>query len=323
MTQSLSLFDLKLKALTDRQLEKLSDQEKAQLRESYVDYLEEVSEHYMFIRWKVCLLIKRTFTCNVSLGQYLQDFREKRPGHVLSQLTLKTFYRYMVAAAFCERYKIDDLYNCGISPTVIYEITKRKHAPYLDRLYNRLKHKSYSLTQVQQIIDEESERVPKLVYAVKDVCTVENEPPAQENKPLEQGKRLVLVENNKAIDGAYSNVDLFADESIFEERQTAPEQDASTSLSTSAPKLMPRSPARNYQPLAHETSEFVDLSIVSDADLLLELADRKAYELSDDEILSELALLMERYGKSAIKRIPILQQWIAIEKEGIYGRKTG
>jgi hypothetical protein len=307
--QPVRLFDIRqLKNLTDWQLEKLSDLEKAQLRESYVDYLEEVSDHYMFIRWKVCLLIKRTFTCNVSLGQYLQDFREKRPGHVLSQLSIKTFYRYMVAAAFCERYKIDDLYNCGISPTAIYEITKRKHASYVDRVYHRLKHKSHSLALVQQIIDEERARVPKLVYAIKDVVQVENEPSAH-------GKRLVLVENNKAIDG-YSNVDLFNDgESIFEERQRPPEQDE--------PKLMPQSPARHYQPLAHETTEFVDLSIVSDADLLLELADRKAYELSDDEILSELALLMERYGKSAIKRIPLYQKMIAVDKMEIYGRKTG
>jgi hypothetical protein len=313
--QPVRSFDIRqLKNLTDWQLEKLSDLEKAQLRESYVDYLEEVSDHYLFIRWKVCLLIKRTFTCNVTLGQYLQDFREKRPGHVLSQLSIKTFYRYMVAAAFCERYKIDDLYNCGISPTAIYEITKRKHASYVDRVYHRLKHKSHSLALVQQIIDEERARVPKLVYAIKDVCAVETEPPASETEPSAHGKRLVLVENNKALD-TYSNVDLFADESVFEERQTPPEQDE--------PMLMPSSPARHYQPMAHETTEFVDLSIVSDADLLLELADRKAYDLSDDEILSELALLMERYGKSSLKRIPLLQKWIEIEKVEIYGRKTG
>lgn len=324
------LFDMRqLINLTDKQLDGMVEAEKERLRDSYLAYLEESSDHYLFIRWRVCLLIKRTFTSNQSLHTYLQDFRVKRPGHILAQLGIQTFYRYAVAAKFCERYKIDDLYNCGLSPTAIYEVAKKMHKPYRDRLYQRLKHKSHSMEIVRQVIDEERARIPKLVYAIKDVCQVENEPSAPENEPQTHGKRLVLVQNNQAIDG-YSNVDLFADESIFEERQRPPEQDDSASLSTSTPELMPKTPSSElrtgsarYQPMGHETSEFVDLSIVSDADLLLELADRRAYELSDEEILSELALLMERYGKSSLKRIPLLQKWIELEKVEIYGRKTG
>lgn len=315
---TIRLFDMRqLINLTDKQLEVMVEAEKDRLRESYLAYLEESSDHYLFLRWRVCLLIKRTFISNQALSAYLTDFRAKRPGHILSQLGQQTFYRYAKAAQFCERFHIDDLYNCGLSPTAIYEMTRKIHKPYLDRLYHRLKHKSHSLAIVQQIIDEERARIPKLVYAVKDVVQVENEPLAPENETTAHGKRLVLVQNNIALD-AYSNVDLFADESIFEERQTPPEQDDRQE----APELMPKATAR-YQPMGHETSEFVDLSIVSDADLLLELADRLAYELSDDEILSESLLLWERYGKSPLKRIPLLQKWIEREKLEIYGRKTG
>jgi len=313
-----NVFDLsQLPRLTEKQILKLGEEDKERLREQYADWLDEISDHYMMVRWQVCLLLRRTFKWNNDLGTYLTKFRERKPGHALSLIDYKTFSLYIRGALFCERYKITDLYNCGLSPTVIYEITKKKHEPYLDRIYHQLKRKSYTLAKALEIIQAIHDSAAITDTADEDVLEIEKEPESHE-------KRLILVENNVAKDdGVYKNIDLFAHDHAFDLRiPTAPAMPTMPEPPRMEGK-MPVMPVVERSQLFGNSEQLgtvssIDLSSVSDAELLLELASREAYSLSNDEILTEVRLVWQRYGKSALKTVSLLQEWVELERPNIY-----
>lgn len=320
--QQINVFNIsQLPRLTEKQILKLKDDEKERLREQYADWLDEITDHYLMARWQVCLLIRRTFKWNNDMGAYLTKFREKKPNHALSLIHFVTFSRYIRAAKFCERYKITDLYNCGISPTIIYEISNDRYEPVLDKIYHALKRKSYSVAKAREIIKEiyDSATIPG--YAEEAVEEIKNEPPVQE-------KRLVLVENNVAKEGGYKNIDLFAHNHIFDlSIPTAPALPAMPEPPRMEGK-MPVMPVLERSQLFSNIEQLdnieqfdgnnIDLSMVSDSALVLELASRHAYSLSNEEILSEVMLIWQRYGKSALKTVSLLQEWVELERPNIY-----
>jgi hypothetical protein len=309
--------DLALKRLTEKQLNKLTEKEKETLRDSYVDQLDEASDNYLLTKWTICLLIKDTFGDNKKyMGQYLADLRRKRPNAEICRINESTFLHYYKAAEFCLRYSIDDVYHCGIGPSSIYLLCQKNNEAVCDKVYHKVKNKSLPFAAIAQIIEQE-----------KCVSTIyrqpEPEPAAIEVMPTPTPKLLITVQNNIAQEPLPLYPELERDDTgaCFDELDNI-----ITAIDDhyTGPRLVSdnRSGHDRREGELPEAAQ-VTLDAIDDGDLIIELASRQAYALPDDEILTEIRLVFERYGKSPIKTIPLLQQWIEMEKDCIYTRKTG
>jgi hypothetical protein len=118
-----------------------------------VDKLSQLEGDYIFFKWKLAMLISDKFNSKKEFGQFLQEFKIANPNHSLCTINQSTLYRYARAARFCDRFKIYDLKEIGISPTAIYELSEIKNKPVVDdRFIRNIKNKNLHVSEIKQLI---------------------------------------------------------------------------------------------------------------------------------------------------------------------------
>jgi len=90
------------------------------------DKWNQLEDDYILLKWKLVRLISDKFTSKKEFGHFLQQLRIANPNNALCMINQCTFYRYARAAWFCDKFKISDLKEIGISPTSIYELSEVK-----------------------------------------------------------------------------------------------------------------------------------------------------------------------------------------------------
>lgn len=110
---------------------------------------------YISFKWRLAMLISDRFESKKLFGQFLKSFKQANPNHALCTINSSTFYRYACAARFCDKFKIDDFKKFGLSPTVIYSLSKKDNESVVDHDFiDSLKNKNPSVTKINQLISE-------------------------------------------------------------------------------------------------------------------------------------------------------------------------
>jgi len=151
-----------------------------------VDKWNQLEGDYILLKWKLAMLISDKFKSKIEFGQFLQELRNTNPNHPLCTIKQSTFYRYTRAARFCDRFKIYDLNEIGISPTAIYDLSEITNEPVVDyRFIRSIKNKNLPVSEIKRLIYQAhsiaGELMPEPIQAKKS----EMELPAQDFEHLE------------------------------------------------------------------------------------------------------------------------------------------
>lgn len=151
-----------------------------------VDKWNQLEGDYILLKWKLAMLISDKFKSKIEFGQFLQELRNTNPNHPLCTIKQSTFYRYTRAARFCDRFKIYDLNEIGISPTAIYDLSEITNEPVVDyRFIRSIKNKNLPVSEIKRLIYQAhsitGELMPEPIQSKKP----ETELPAQDFEHLE------------------------------------------------------------------------------------------------------------------------------------------
>ena len=134
-----------------------------------LDTWSQLEESYICMKWKLAMLIFDKCKSKREFGQFLQEFRVDNPFHALCTINTSTFYRYRRAARFCERFEIYDLKECGISPTVIYELSEIKNETVVDDIFvNDIKNKNLPVSEIKRLICQAHSITVELISEPKE-----------------------------------------------------------------------------------------------------------------------------------------------------------
>lgn len=152
-----------------------------------VDKWNQLEGDYILLKWKLAMLISDKFKSKIEFGQFLQELRIINPNHPLCTIKQSTFYRYTRAARFCDRFKIYDLKEIGISPTAIYDLSEITNEPVVDyRFIRNIKNKNLPVSEIKRLIYQAhsitGELIPKPMQSSNKF---EMEPPEQDFEHLE------------------------------------------------------------------------------------------------------------------------------------------
>jgi hypothetical protein len=118
-----------------------------------VDKWNQLEGDYLLLKWKLARLISDKFKSKKEFGQFLQQLRIANPYHSLCTINQCTFYRYARAAWFCDKFKISDLKEIGISPTSIYELCEVKNETVVDDIFvGDIKNKNLPVSEIKRLI---------------------------------------------------------------------------------------------------------------------------------------------------------------------------
>ena len=118
-----------------------------------VDKWNQLEGDYILLKWKLAMLISDKFKSKIEFGQFLQELRITNPNHPLCTIKQSTFYRYTRAAKFCDKFRIFDLKEIGISPTAIYDLSEITNKPVVDyRFIRNIKNKNLPVSEIKRLI---------------------------------------------------------------------------------------------------------------------------------------------------------------------------
>ena len=117
------------------------------------DKWDQLEGDYLFLKWKLAMFISDKFKSKIEFGQFLQELRIANPNHTLCTIKQATFYRYARAARFCEKHKINDLKEIGISPTAIYDLSEIANEDVVDDDFiSNIKNKNLPVAEIKRLI---------------------------------------------------------------------------------------------------------------------------------------------------------------------------
>jgi len=152
-----------------------------------VDKWNQLEGDYILLKWKLAMLISDKFKSKIEFGQFLQELRITNPNHPLCTIKQSTFYRYTRAAKFCDRFKIYDLKEIGISPTAIYDLSEIANEPVVDyRFIRNIKNKNLPVSEIKRLIYQAHSITGELIpEPIQSSNKLELEPPEQDFEHLE------------------------------------------------------------------------------------------------------------------------------------------
>ncbi len=151
-----------------------------------VDKWNQLEGDYILLKWKLAMLISDKFKSKIEFGQFLQELRNTNPNHPLCTIKQSTFYRYTRAARFCDRFKIYDLNEIGISPTAIYDLSEITNEPVVDyRFIRSIKNKNLPVSEIKRLIYQAHSIAGELMPEPIQSKKYEMELPAQDFEHLE------------------------------------------------------------------------------------------------------------------------------------------
>ena len=138
-----------------------------------VDKWNQLEGDYILLKWKLAMLISDKFKSKIEFGQFLQELRITNPNHPLCTIKQSSFYRYTRAARFCDKFKIYDLKEIGISPTAIYDLSEITNEPVVDnRFIRKIKNKNLPVSEIKRLIYQAhsitGELIPEPIQSLKN-----------------------------------------------------------------------------------------------------------------------------------------------------------
>jgi hypothetical protein len=134
-----------------------------------VDKWSRLEGDYLLLKWKLAMLISDKFKSKIEFGQFLQELRMTDSNHPLCTIKQSTFYRYTRAARFCDKFKIHDLKETGISPTAIYDLSELSNESVVDYKFIRhIKKKNLPVAEIKRLIYQAHSITGELVPAVEE-----------------------------------------------------------------------------------------------------------------------------------------------------------
>ena len=142
------------------------------------------------LKWKLARSISDKFKSKKEFGQFLQQLRIANPYHSLCTINQCTFYRYARAAWFCDKFKISDFKEIGISPTSIYELSEVKNETVVDDSFvGDIKNKNLPVSEIKRLICQVHSITGELISEPKESTeSPEMDMPTQDFKHLESIK---------------------------------------------------------------------------------------------------------------------------------------
>ena len=295
-----------------------------------LDRLEKVDGQATLMRWRIWWAIRQQFKSDKLFGQYIISLKENSQYAPLIG-TQQDINRALNAGRFCEKYTITDLSAWGLLKSSVYALSRPANADVADKVFNEVKRRNLANTEVERLIYEakaitvlkEPEQVERINYdkvnsgelrvidvkrniaQIPEVLETTGEEFETTLSYVEQapvtvlGQRLQEAFAVAALESAHDSADIAL--TIIEKKSEAPVfcpslVDRRFTAWTTAPVVRDRTgDISDRRP--------VELKDVSYDDLLLELASRDASMLSDDQKVSEMVLLDERFKMSHIKLI--------------------
>jgi hypothetical protein len=151
---------------------------------------------YIFLKWKLALLISDKFKSKIEFGQFLHELRIVNPNHTLCMIKQSTFYRYARAARFCEKFKINDLKEIGISATAIYDLSEIANESVVDESFiDNIKQKNLPVAEVKRLLYQAHSITGEVVSEAKqNVQTLTVEVADKAQTAVERDKQPVIFE---------------------------------------------------------------------------------------------------------------------------------
>lgn len=305
--------------------------------EELLDRLERVSNGAVLMRWRIFWALRQHYASDKLFGQYIQELREN-PAYANLVGTQQDIHRAWNAGKFCEKYRIDDITVVGLQISSIYALSRPSNADVAGKVFRKIERMVLPNTARTTLPNVEVER---MLYEAKAI-TVQKEPEQKEPERItyEQPARsgVFKVANNvvqlpedleqigEAIEVAIEHGETVAPVALEAEVIEEPTEEEDETLAAvlqerRAPEYTGRRFTDNTRAIYTETGAEVDLKSVSYDDLLLELASRDASKLTDEQKVSEMILLDERFGMAAIKLIAVHAATNRHYQEIMWGKK--
>jgi len=159
------------------------------LRDLSIDQLLDKWEHLdndvLSIKWRLAMLISDKFKdkSKNAFGDFLRNLRESRPDLAFCKVNNSTLFRYARAARFCEKYRITNLNEAGISPSAIYALSTVENEKIVDERFfkKHIKNQNLSVDEVKRLICQaDSIEGTFTSEPVETPKQIENISPAQE-----------------------------------------------------------------------------------------------------------------------------------------------
>lgn len=296
--------------------------------EDLLDRLEKIDNQATLMRWRIWWAIRQQFKSDKLFGQYIISLKENAHyAHLIGNQ--QDINRALNAGKFCEAHGITDLDAIGLLKSSIYALSRPANADVADSVFNAAKRKNLPNTEVE-----------RMVYEAKSI-TVEKEPAVERLehgfKDVHLGPRTVQVLNNIAQIPEVLDVVTLGEEieEVIERKGHTPatvierrvsQEGWDPSMGERRVGLKDRRFSDWVDAVKPEYRTFtkhpqIDLKNVDYDDLLLELSSRDASGITEDQKISEMVLLDERFKMSAIKLIGLHTNAIRQHQEMVYGKK--
>ena len=130
----------------------------------------QVEGEYILFKWKLAMLIAEKFTSKKEFGVYLKKLRLDNPNHALCMINQSTFYRYVRAFKFCEKFEINNPFEIDISPSAIYALSKKSNESVVDCSFlTKLKNQNLTVHDIKRLIFEENSIKGELISEESDM----------------------------------------------------------------------------------------------------------------------------------------------------------
>ena len=135
-------------ALSTQALQKLSVNE-------LVNIWGQVAANCILTNWNLAMLISDKHTSKKDFGRFLKKLRLDNPNHPLCTIKQPTFYRYACAARFCEKFKINNPFEIGISPSAIYILSEKANESVVDYDFIRgITNNNLPLSEIKRLVEQ-------------------------------------------------------------------------------------------------------------------------------------------------------------------------
>ena len=234
--------------------------------------LDAITDQGRLMQWFILKNIRDKFKSTKLFGQHLQELADSNPTHALSVVSQQTRTKWINAANWCEYMKIYSLPEVKISQTAVFLLSSPAVPLAMSKtIFKQIRDKNSPVSEIERLINQH-----KAITVEPLVERIEYN--QAEAVPL----RIVPVENNIALEPLS-----WHQETIFE----PPAQD----LEGLEPPPE-TTPAYVYNVLEHRK-----------AVLLESMPELAVNQITQEQMVEELLLLISQYRLSEIKLIPVLQ----------------
>ncbi len=256
--------------------------------EEIVDRIEQIDNQAFLYTCRLLWELRDRFPSDILFGQYIEKIKN-HPTHPVRLGKQPRINKMLHVGRFCNQYKISDISKTGILQSVIVELARPANINIAGQVLHEIRRKSLPFKEVMSIID-----------AKQAVYTIDKQE-KKKQKLLEKGLSEEEVEAELVRHRKYT---VAVEDNVIEGTLLDEVDDTSSLTDDEVIELL-------VEPIEH-TRRY---------ELLRELADLDATNLTPEQQADELLLLSESYKLSSIKLIPVFQICIKKLQELMWKKK--